>query len=1071
MEQIETQATDLRYLMQATAPPPAAATAAAPASHQYPHAHPQSSHSPSYPHALSQPHQHQPHPQQHPHAQQHPHPHPHPHPHQPHSHNLPHPSPYARLPSTDDQRHHAAISPRHLNRSSSTSSAAAVAAGNRPPPPVLHGLPMPPGDNSPGFGGATTPLHIPFSPDGPHNGYYADTANNGSINGGAGSSSMANNNNSGSGGGGINNASPGSLAGGNGGTPTSKRKQDDDESNAKQQRSKRNRYISIACNECKRRKIKCNGETPCQRCGNLNLACLYSPNCCSSSFKDSDEFKSMTDKIHSLEEQLESLAQNVNVLRQEQQRLAPLQDRILPIPSVTVSPSPSSSIPSLHKPELAPIRQPHAFRGPTSMAFTVDVAKNTLHNMGYSGDTQEDSVSGPALGETPRTSPVLPPATIHPMSNLSRSSSNHAPSDPLWEFDRDEMVRICRVHEDEVGIMYPVYDINDVIAHAQHMSTLMESSRKSGYMPADFDELMIDIRTLTLKIIMCCGLTVEEHGHSEKAIRIYDSIQPIVDKKLMSEPSDLANLPFLALVAGYRFLANDEILAWRVMGQVARHCLEQGLHRREGVDKITNEQQRRNAINTFWSAYVLDRRWSFGTGLPYVMHDDKIDPNLPLPIDYPYLEAMITYSRLGAKIWSLVDFFEPAIIRDLKREEFESLDREILQWYDTVPERIRISNLDRELPLPSTPSYNIERLQIWTRLRLNQIRIWLHTPVLHSASSINKNMEQAQKVVDLAKDTIRYLSRLNNSSNLYRRIQVFYHQFLTSAIAVLFLASTHQPVQFSADCREEFYMAMNLVKDMSAKSWVSQRLWRTIRSLKAYAPRLGLQAHEEEQHLVAATSMSSGLNNVGGGASGANTNNANASGSGPRRGGSIASTSSSSYHNNGSVTSSNNWPPQRPAHQTFGSSSNTASPITTPSGAGYAAPPSHSAPPSQQQQPAPPTPPAPPAQQQQQQQGQQPQTTASPEELANGVQIQTEMTRIFEGYMGMSGIPHPPAGTVHKNAGIFAGYSSGGGGGGGGSSSDTGTPTVMTTADPNGSSNDSNLPQGEMIYEHFKTMF
>ncbi|CAK7206567.1 hypothetical protein SEUCBS139899_009363 [Sporothrix eucalyptigena] len=965
MEQIETQATDLRYLTQATVPPPAAS-----ASHPHSHLHAQ--------------HPHQQH-QQHPHSHQHPH--------------LPHPNPYSRLPAADDQRHHqhAAMSPRHLNRSSSTSSAA---AGNRPPPPLHHGMPMVDNSGS-GFGSATTPLPQSFSPDGAQNSnYYANAANGGAPNGGGAGSSIGIQNN------GNNNASPGSVAGSvaggnNSGTP-GKRKQDEDETTSKQQRSKRNRVT-----------VK-------------HLA------------NDSDEFKNMSEKIHNLEEQLESLVQNVNVLRQEQQRLAPLQDRILPIPSSTVSPSPSSSIPSLHKPELAPIRQPHHFRGgPTSIAFTVDVAKNTLHNMGYNGETQEDGGSGPALGETPRTSPILQPASVQPMSSL-QSPPNQAPNDPLWDFDKDEMIRICRVHEDEVGIMYPVYDINDVISHAQHISSLMESFRKTGYTPVDFEELMGDIRTLTLKIIMCCGLTVEEHGHSEKAIRLYDSIQPIVDKKLMSEPSNLANLPFLALVAGYRFLANDEVLAWRVMGQVARHCLEQGLHRREGVDKITDEQQRRNAINTFWSAYVLDRRWSFGTGLPYVMHDDKIDPNLPLPIDYPYLEAMITYSRLGAKIWSLVDFFEPAIIRDLKREEFESLDREILQWYETVPEPVRISNLDRELPLPSTPSYNIERLQIWTRLRLNQIRIWLHTPVLHSASSINKNMEQAQKVVDLAKDTIRYLSRLNNSSNLYRRIQVFYHQFLTSAIAVLFLASTHQPVQFSADCREEFYMAMNLVKDMSAKSWVSQRLWRTIRSLKAYAPRLGLQQHEEDQHYSAATGMS-GFN-VGGHNSGA------------RRGGSIASASSSNYPNTGgsSVTSSNNWPPPRPPLQTFGSSS-TASPIMTPARPGVAP---QQALPQPQPQPHPAPAVSAPAQ------AQPPQATASPEEIANGVQIQTEMTRIFEGYMGMNGIPHPPAATVHKTSGP---------GTFGGSSSDTGTPSAPATAEPNG--NGENLPQGEMIYEHFKTMF
>ena len=69
------------------------------------------------------------------------------------------------------------------------------------------------------------------------------------------------------------------------GTGTPKRKEHD---TPPQPRSKRNRYVSIACSECKRRKIRCNGETPCERCGHLSLECLYVPNCCSSGFKDSE---------------------------------------------------------------------------------------------------------------------------------------------------------------------------------------------------------------------------------------------------------------------------------------------------------------------------------------------------------------------------------------------------------------------------------------------------------------------------------------------------------------------------------------------------------------------------------------------------------------------------------------------------------------------------------------------------------------------------------------------------------------------------------------------------------------
>lgn len=234
---------------------------------------------------------------------------------------------------------------------------------------------------------------------------------------------------------------------------------------------------------------------------------------------------------------------------------------------------------------------------------------------------------------------------------------------------------------------------------------------------------------------------------------------------------------------------------------------------------------------------------------------------------------MITYSRIGAKVWRQVNHFGPVLAHELGQEEIERLDQEILRWYETVPEEIRVQSWDKETQITSTPSYNLQRLRIWTYLRFNQvgheegsrprsnhkltasqIRTWLYTPVLHSATSIMAHPLEAQRVVDLAKDTIQYLHHLNSTTNLYRRAQVFYHQFLSAAIAVVFLASVHAPVRFSAVCREEFYMALDLVKDLSVKSWVSQRLWRTIKSLKDVAPRFGLNP-DEDPHSSAALGM------------------------------------------------------------------------------------------------------------------------------------------------------------------------------------------------------------------------
>lgn len=500
--------------------------------------------------------------------------------------------------------------------------------------------------------------------------------------------------------------------------------------------------MSLYSNECKRRKIKCNGETPCQRCGNLSLACLYAPNCCSNSFKESDEYRQMNDNISRLQEQMQGLSRlqeqmdtlqrNMTAIQQDTLHLAPIHDRALPAPNVgPMATSPSVSISS----SLPPFRPPAAlFRGPTSAASHVDVAKNTLHNMGYAGAEANDEI-GITLEDTLAPSPAAGP-------DFARGQPNR-PQDPLCEFDIDEMVRLCRVHEEEVGIMYPVVKIDDVIDHAKDLFKWINTAKKRGFATAGAgqDEIIGDIKTLELKIIMCCALVVEGHGYSTKANRIWESIRATVDRMLMSDPSKVTNMPFLALVGGYRFLANEEVLAWRVMGQVARLCLEMGLHRRDGIAKIGSDKDRKYAINTFWSAYVLDRRWSFGTGFPFVVHDDKVDPGLPYPVsdisrpsicipvyadnaiqeDYPYLTSLITFSRLSAKIWRLVDYFDSVLIRELKREDFIALDQEILDWYETVPETIKIQSLGDRIPMPGTPTYDVDRLQVWTRLRLNQV--------------------------------------------------------------------------------------------------------------------------------------------------------------------------------------------------------------------------------------------------------------------------------------------------------------------------------------------------------------
>lgn len=219
----------------------------------------------------------------------------------------------------------------------------------------------------------------------------------------------------------------------------------------------------------------------------------------------------------------------------------------------------------------------------------------------------------------------------------------------------------------------------------------------------------------------------------------------------------------------------------------------------------------------------------------------------------PYLAAMVSYSNIGSKVWRSVANVDGAN-NTVNKEDIGYLDYQILQWHRSLPPLLKYTHPhaghtsaphgdDSSPPGPNAPASarSAFRLRVILYLRANQMRILVYRPVLHTATSIMANIAHANTVVDVARDTIRVLTHTDRTSPLYRSQQVMFNYFLISALAVLFLAVSHAPAHFSPTCRDEFYMALDLVRQLSATSYVSKRLWRTIRGLKEVGPKLGLK--------------------------------------------------------------------------------------------------------------------------------------------------------------------------------------------------------------------------------------
>ncbi|KAL2845394.1 fungal-specific transcription factor domain-containing protein [Aspergillus pseudodeflectus] len=614
--------------------------------------------------------------------------------------------------------------------------------------------------------------------------------------------------------------------------------------NGTQTRSKRNRYISIACNECKRRKIKCNGQVPCQRCGHLKLECRYAPNCCNNNFKDSEEFRSMKDQIAALQDQVGSLFTSLNELRTQKPAFeTPTFDGFSRDGSQVFTPMQ----PPPGKPR---IRHPR-FHGPTSSAFGFDVARSSLQHMGIAPTEEGIPDDLTTAHATPAASPPHTSAVTQPM---------HSTKDPIWAIKRDEALRLCRVYEEEIGIMYPLVEIDQVTSQVTLLYTFMEAAMRTGLMHVGLPgaDNLKDDSTILIKLIIATTLIVEGGGQSELGRRLYLSVKPAIESKIW-DTLDVKTIQLLGLMATYHFHTDEDALAYRIIGVAARMCLEMGLHRRDALAKsFPDEAQWPEVVKIFWSIYSLDRRWSFGTGLPFVIQDEDIDPNLPEPDpSLPYLKCMISYNRISSKVW--YSGLGSDGTTDIRRDEIGYLDYQVLQWYKQVPDTLKF--YPSESPRQNeTASRGLRRLRVLLYLRMNQLRILIYRPVLHSATSIAEDKGHAQTVVDVAKDTVRVLTRLNQTSDIYRTQQITFNYFLVAALAVLFLAVCHAPNEFNRQVRDEFYLALDLVNGFSTKSYVSKRLWKTIKGLRRIGERLGVLTRPfgtdaNDPHSTAAVAM------------------------------------------------------------------------------------------------------------------------------------------------------------------------------------------------------------------------
>ncbi|KAJ6789233.1 hypothetical protein PWT90_05077 [Aphanocladium album] len=601
-------------------------------------------------------------------------------------------------------------------------------------------------------------------------------------------------------------------------------------------RTKRGKYTSLACNECKRRKLKClptaDGSS-CERCNARKLLCVFAVNSPKGDKRrdDGNQIQILGDELAHVRQELAQLSQAVLELKQQRSPHAPpghLSNHT--DPSSTRSPS------NLAQRDAVP-KHPQ-FVGPTRPAYGLMIAERSLTRMGI-----PDSPSSPSASAPPSPEPLAQSTTAATATSDVEFWAQCTPA---------EAVRLIGVFEEEVESVYPYIDSLELTTRASEILRIIRDPELLG----DEAEATGTGRPLTAtdidlaKIAVAIGVAIEARGKNDLCTAIAASVEQHTARISQTEVS-LQGIRLLITLSIYYFHSDDELLAWRTIGVAAREALEMGLHHKRSLyDNFADTVSRQKALRVFCCCYILDRRWSFGTSLSFALVDGDIDPSLlELELDSPYLKCMLGYARLCSKLWEAIPpFGSPS--QSIPHELAYALDSSAQEWRDSIPPHLQLRHPSRITgsgglygsSMRSSPQQPrvLHRLRALLYLRGNLTRISIYQHHLVSPSAVAADPQRARVAVDLARDTVAVLVHLNATSDIYSRQQNAFNYFLASAFAVISLALCHAPHMFAAQCTQSFMDAAGLVKGFSRHSMASKRLWKSIRGLSPRLKSLGV---------------------------------------------------------------------------------------------------------------------------------------------------------------------------------------------------------------------------------------
>jgi len=536
--------------------------------------------------------------------------------------------------------------------------------------------------------------------------------------------------------------------------------------------------VALACQRCKKRKQKCDGQSPsCSNCMGFSSTCEYvKPPPVPTTQNRAAYIKAADERIADLER----ILLKEGIADEGQSRWQQLQIQYSEVTDFDESVASISRRPS-KRPYLDYLpnsNDNNGYHGQRTEVtnLVVDVFRDLSLEAsgGYIGASSSITMSrmvGSLLRAKAKPSLVSPGFQIE--EHLSPKSQSHEDGDEDHTFDFRSMSeevadKLLRGYLKHISTRWP-------ILHSDYIRSL-HSQRGSLVDPCQKGVLHL--------IYASAGRFLETTGETGAFFPERHHAAGMKHLEELLQCHDIRSGQVLILLAFYSLRAPTGPGAWTYIGLAMRTCIDLGLHRRTPVNKYSIlELEMRKRI--FWTCYCLDRQISIILGRPFSISDQDIDAELPLDIDESVHNIAVFEAALAASdstpndqapkaSTSLSCFIHICRLRRIESRiqqsiyrvdefsgttemEVESFLQQLKVWKENIPSDARQHSADK--PSTETDTMVIDGYGYYMVYYHSCIRFLLHPLLL----SQNSNPRFLKKCADACGDICQTYKKLHQN--------------------------------------------------------------------------------------------------------------------------------------------------------------------------------------------------------------------------------------------------------------------------------------------------------------------